>query len=86
MLWWLTYNYESLEVQFFSWNLHANAYLCVKNNNGFAWIFAQPLLEPLLNMHTASYMSVMHYRKEYPKGGHYHAIILPSPLLVKIIS
>ncbi len=30
-------------------------------NNGFAWISAQPLLEPLLNMHIASYMSVITY-------------------------
>ncbi len=29
--------------------------------DGFAWISAQPLLEPLLNMHTASYMSVITY-------------------------
>ncbi len=30
-----------------------------KSDNGFAWIAAQPLLEPLLNMHTASCMSVI---------------------------
>ncbi len=30
-----------------------------KSDNGFAWISAQPLLEPLLNMHAAVYMSVI---------------------------
>ena len=32
-----------------------------KSDNEFAWISAQPLLEPLLNMHAASYMSVITY-------------------------
>ncbi len=32
-----------------------------KSDNGFARIAAQPLLEPLLNMHTASYMSMITY-------------------------
>ncbi len=32
-----------------------------KSDNGFARIAAQPLLEPLLNMHTSSYMSVITY-------------------------
>ncbi len=34
-----------------------------KSDNGFAWIAAQPLLEPLLNIHTASCMSVITYVK-----------------------
>ncbi len=33
----------------------------IRSDNGFAWIIAQPLLEPLLNMHAASYMSVITY-------------------------
>ncbi len=35
--------------------------MALKSDNGFAWISAQPLLEPLLNMHAASYMSVITY-------------------------
>ncbi len=30
-----------------------------RKSNGFAWISAEPLLDPLLNMHTASHMSVI---------------------------
>ncbi len=30
-----------------------------KSNNGFPWVSAPPLLEPTLNRHTASYMSVI---------------------------
>ncbi len=32
-----------------------------KGDSAFAWISAQPLLEPLLNMHTTFYMSVITY-------------------------
>ncbi len=36
--------------------------ICVgKGDSAFPWISAQPLLEPLLNMHTTSYMSVITY-------------------------
>ena len=44
----------------------------VKSNYGFPWISAQPLLDPLLNMHTASYMSVItkgHASNQCPKRG-----------------
>ncbi len=34
---------------------------CKKGDSAFPWISAQPLLEPLLNMHTTSYMSVITY-------------------------
>ncbi len=37
-------------------------YFCTNSDNGFPWISAQPLLEPLLNMHTASYMSLNPYK------------------------
>ncbi len=40
--------------------------LLSKSDNGFAWISAHPLLEPLLNMHTAFYMSVMTYLNMLP--------------------
>ena len=32
----------------------------IKGDSAFPWISVQPLLEPLLNMHTTSYMSVIH--------------------------
>ncbi len=32
-----------------------------KGDSAFPWISAQPLLEPLLNLHTASYMSIIMY-------------------------
>ncbi len=32
-----------------------------KSDNGFAWISAHHLLEPLLNMHASFYMSVITY-------------------------
>ena len=35
--------------------------LCSKSDSAFACISAHPLLEPLLNMHTASYMSAITY-------------------------
>ncbi len=38
----------------------------LKSDNGFAWISAQPLLESLLNMHAASYMSVITYLNMLP--------------------
>ncbi len=46
-----------------------------KSDNGFAWIAAQaaqPLLEPLLNMHTASYMSVISRLKYHKRKGGVH--------------
>ncbi len=42
----------------------------IKSDNGFAWISAHPLLEPLLNIHTASYMSVITYLNMLP----YHVV------------
>ncbi len=37
-----------------------------KSDNGFAWISAHHLLEPLLNMHAAFYMSVITYLNMLP--------------------
>ncbi len=42
-------------------NENADQEMIVKSDNRFAWISAQPLLEPLLNMHAPSYMSVITY-------------------------
>ncbi len=35
------------------------ALVSAKSYSAFPWISAQPLLEPLMNMHTTSYMSVI---------------------------
>ncbi len=37
------------------------SHLQAKSDNGFPWVSAQPLFEPLLNMHTSFYMSVITY-------------------------
>ena len=40
--------------------IHSDWIATPMGDSAFPWISAQPLLEPLLNMHTASYMSVIH--------------------------
>ncbi len=41
-----------------------------KGDSAFPWIFAQPLSEPLLNMHRTFYMSVITYLDMLP----YHVV------------
>ena len=59
-------NEQVIKEWYLSWYI---PYKIEKSDNGFALIAAQPLLEPLLNMlnmHTASYMSVITYLNMLP--------------------
>ncbi len=46
--------------------LHLNQGNTTKGHSAFPWISAQPLLDPLLNMHATSYMSVIMYPHMLP--------------------
>ncbi len=77
-----------IEMQVAHLRLHLRMYdivrhqKCQKSDNGFAWISAQPLLEPLLNMHTASYMSVITYLNMLPQHVVF-GLMIPRALSIK---